>query len=155
MCLCFFPTDRFSTAVTAFLFRGLELSAFFLQFIQWWQTDANKGNLTNLPVPEAPAYDSNSGKYAGVCPICIQPWLIPTAVTVSGYVYCYKCIVTTLDAEQRCPVTNYPATVDNLIRIFNEWARVVFIIVNILFIREQGCFLYFKIIKDFVYKTGW
>lgn len=70
--------------LTGVVFRGLELSAFFLQFIQWWQTEANQGSLTNLPIPAAPAYDANSGKYAGKCPICIQDWTIPTACTVSG-----------------------------------------------------------------------
>lgn len=77
---------RNSTLLTFLVFRGLELSAFFLQFIQWWQNEANQGNLTNLPVPEAPEYDENSNKYTGICPICILAWEIPTAISVSGYV---------------------------------------------------------------------
>jgi len=62
----------------------LELSAFFLQFIQWWQNEASQGNLTNLQVPEPPNLDTNSSKYNGKCPICLQIWQIPTAVSISG-----------------------------------------------------------------------
>lgn len=78
-------TLRHSALLTSIIFRGLELSAFFLQFIQWWQNEASQGNLTNLPVPEPPSRESS--KYNGKCPICLQVWQIPTAVSVSGWVH--------------------------------------------------------------------
>lgn len=105
--------------VTATVFRGLELSAFFLQFVRWWTEEASQADLMCLPVPEAPAYDANSTKYMGICPLCVQSWEIPTAVSISGYVYCYKCIVRHMEGERKtCPVSNYPADVDDLIRVF-------------------------------------
>uniref|UniRef100_A0A182JT71 Peroxisome assembly protein 12 n=1 Tax=Anopheles christyi TaxID=43041 RepID=A0A182JT71_9DIPT len=109
---------RVGTMMSAVLLRWLELSAFFLQFIEWWQTEANVGDLSKLPIPEAPEPDSNAKKYANVCPICLQKHIIPTAVSVSGYVYCYRCIATYLQTESRCPVTKYPATINDLIGIF-------------------------------------
>ncbi|XP_037039757.1 peroxisome assembly protein 12 [Bradysia coprophila] len=111
---------KHSAVLTSFIFRGLELSAFFLQFIQWWQNEASQGNLTNLPVPDPPSLDVNGTKYNGKCPICLQAWHIPTAVSVSGYVFCYKCIATHLGNSQTCPVTNYPTSIDDLIRIFDD-----------------------------------
>jgi len=111
---------KHSAMITSFIFRGLELSAFFLQFIQWWQNEASQGNLTNLPVPDPPNRDTNSSKYNGKCPICLQSWQIATAISISGYVYCYKCIVTHFGNSQTCPMTNYPASIDDLIRIFDD-----------------------------------
>lgn len=37
------------------LFKGLELSAYFLQFIQWWQSQSHKASsIGSLPIPPAP-----------------------------------------------------------------------------------------------------
>lgn len=110
---------RHSTFLTSAVFRGLELSAFFLQFVRWWTEEASQGSLMRLPVPEAPPYDAQGAKYMGICPLCVQSWEIPTAVSISGYVYCYKCIMRHLDETSRtCPVSKYPADVDDLIRVF-------------------------------------
>lgn len=111
---------KLATMLSTILLRTLELSAFFLQFIEWWQNEANMGDLSKLPVPEAPQTDINSDKYRNKCPLCLQRWMIPTAVAVSGYVYCYRCIVTYLQKESKCPVTKYPATMSDLIRVYDE-----------------------------------
>lgn len=110
---------RHSTVLTTAVFRGLELSAFFLQFVRWWTEEAAQGSLMRLPVPEAPPSDANGARYMGICPLCVQSWEIPTAVSISGYVYCYKCIMRHLEGTSRtCPVSKYPADVDDLIRVF-------------------------------------
>lgn len=111
---------KLATMLSTSLLRTLELSAFFLQFIEWWQNEANMGDLSKLPIPNAPSNDCNSQKYKGICPLCLQRWLIPTAISISGYVYCYRCIVTHLQKENKCPVTKYPATVNDLVRIFDD-----------------------------------
>lgn len=111
---------KLATMLSTTLLRTLELSAFFLQFIEWWQNEANMGDLSKLPIPSAPSSDINSQKYKDICPLCLQRWLIPTAISVSGYVYCYRCIVTHLQKESRCPVTKYPASVNDLVRIFDD-----------------------------------
>lgn len=111
---------KLATMLSTTLLRTLELSAFFLQFIEWWQNEANMGDLSKLPIPSAPPSDINSQRYKDICPLCLQRWLIPTAISVSGYVYCYRCIVTHLQKESKCPVTKYPASVNDLVRIFDD-----------------------------------
>lgn len=75
-----------STIVSSFIFRGLELSAFFLQFIQWWQNETTNGSLTKLPSPEAPINTLKAGgsRYLNLCPICLQRWKTPTVNRISG-----------------------------------------------------------------------
>lgn len=77
---------RNTTIFTGIVFRTLELSAFFLQFVQWWQNETTHGNIAKLPNPEAPTgHTAKSGKkYEGICPICLQKWKIPTANRISG-----------------------------------------------------------------------
>jgi peroxin-12 len=75
---------KMASLMSGFLFRGLELSAFFLQFIQWWQTEASQGDITSLPVPPPPNHHPDALKYRGICPICLQKWTIPTAISISG-----------------------------------------------------------------------
>lgn len=57
-------------------------------------------------------------QFSGMCPICQKKRRIETVLSVSGYAFCYKCIMAHLSKNNRCPVTNNPATVDNLIRIY-------------------------------------
>ncbi|XP_055535259.1 peroxisome assembly protein 12-B [Wyeomyia smithii] len=102
------------------LLRVLELSAFFLQFIEWWQNEANMGDLSKLPLPKAPESDLSSGKYRNKCPLCLQKWIIPTVISVSGYVYCYRCVVTYIQQRNQCPVSKYPAAISDLVRIFDD-----------------------------------
>ncbi|XP_055592559.1 peroxisome assembly protein 12 [Uranotaenia lowii] len=110
---------QLTTMMSAVLLRGLELSAFFLQFIEWWQNETTMGDLSKLPVPEAPDLDVNCNRYLNKCALCLQELQIPTAVSTSGYVFCYCCITAHLQKESRCPVTRYPATVSDLIRIYD------------------------------------
>lgn len=79
---------------TGLLFRTLELSAFFLQFVQWWQNESTHGSLTKLPSPEAPAPNAGESRYGNLCPICLQTWKIPTANRISGWVH-----IETISAE--------------------------------------------------------
>lgn len=74
-----------SAVLTGMVFRALELSAFFLQFVQWWQNETSHGNLTKLPNPEPPNANPNAaGRYRNICPICLQTWKIPTVNRISG-----------------------------------------------------------------------
>lgn len=76
---------RKSAVLTGIVFRGLELSAFFLQFVQWWHNETNHGSLTKLPNPEVPQVCGDAiGRYANICPICLQMWRIPTVNRISG-----------------------------------------------------------------------
>lgn len=109
-----------STILSGMVFRALELSAFFLQFIQWWQNETHNGSLTKLPNPEPPSkHPDATERYRDICPICLQRWAIPTVNRISGYVFCYKCIVKHVDSNGKCPVTKYETTIDDLVRLYD------------------------------------
>lgn len=73
-----------ATVFSGLALTALESSAFFLQFLQWWQTEAETSDFTHLPVPESPALDVTSDTFLGICPICLQKWNTPTACCLSG-----------------------------------------------------------------------
>lgn len=76
---------RNSAVLTGMVFRALEISAFFLQFVQWWQNETTNGSLTKLPNPEPPTKHAEAyGRYKNICPICLQNWKIPTVNRISG-----------------------------------------------------------------------
>lgn len=113
---------KLSTVLSTVMLRGLEFGGFFLQFIQWWQdSSSTQKSIAQLPIPEPPQLHRDANRYESVCPICLQEFLIPTIVQISGYVFCYKCITKHLKKHQYCPVTNYPTTMDDLVRIYDSW----------------------------------
>lgn len=111
-----------STVLSTVMLRGLEFGGFFLQFMQWWQDSSSSASrsFAQLPLPEPPQLDENANKYCNMCPLCLQEFQIPTIVQISGYVFCYKCITKHLKKHHFCPVTNYPATMDDLVRIYDS-----------------------------------
>ncbi|KAK3908622.1 Peroxisome assembly protein 12 [Frankliniella fusca] len=98
--------------------RGLELAAFFIQFLQWWHSEQTRTDITALPVPDDPPIGEHAERFGGLCPICMNPWKVETLLSVSGLVFCYRCIRTHLTKTSSCPVTHYPATVEDLVRIY-------------------------------------
>lgn len=111
-----------STVLSTLMLRGLEFGGFFLQFIQWWQDSSSSStrSVGQLPIPEPPKLDANANKYPNICPICLQNFQIPTILQISGYVFCFKCVTKHLRKHQYCPVTNYPATLEDLVRIYDS-----------------------------------
>ena len=84
-------------------------------------------DLTTLPIPPPPFTINDSvGNEQNTdifqrCPICRAKRKNETLVPISGYVYCYKCIVGHLRTDETkgtCPVTGLPVAEDDLIRIF-------------------------------------
>jgi peroxin-12 len=75
------------------------------------------------PAPLAPArgidINASSSQSRIACPLCEQPRVSPTACVVSGYVFCYSCIVAHLDKHGRCPVTLLPAKATDLVRVMS------------------------------------
>ncbi|KAI7749399.1 hypothetical protein M8C21_001643 [Ambrosia artemisiifolia] len=55
-----------------------------------------------------------------LCPLCSQKRANPSAVTVSGFVFCYACIFKYVSQYNRCPVTLVPANVDQIRRLFHD-----------------------------------
>lgn len=112
---------KISTVLSSLALRALEFGGFFLQFLQWYQDSSASSKIQDqLPTPEPPKLDKNANKYSNICPLCLQTFVIPTAVSVSGYVYCYKCITNHLKKHQYCPVSNYPCTMDDLARVYDS-----------------------------------
>lgn len=96
----------------------LEVGAFFLQFLQTWNSHKSNYNMTDLPIVPSPPRDNKSKKYQGKCPICLKSWAIPTVLQVSGYIYCFRCILRYLNEHQKCPVTNLPAKPLDIVRLY-------------------------------------
>lgn len=106
--------------------RSLELMAFFIQFLNWWHSEKLHTKFFAYPVPPAPHIKllSKTVKFQNFCPICKNNFRIPTALPVSGYVFCYSCIRKCIANTGRCPVTNLPVEENDLIRIYAESSHV-------------------------------
>lgn len=106
------------------LMNSLEVAAFFLQFLDWFYSSSNTPrSLTNQPIPPPPktaGIQRISGLKTEDCPICLKTRRQDTVLSVSGYVFCYSCILLYVRREGKCPVTGYPASTAQLIRIYQE-----------------------------------
>nr|SVE74344.1 EOG090X0AIN [Daphnia barbata] len=105
------------------LTKIIELSAFFIQFLEWWFTNESSQakSMLALPIPPPPhsvIQNQYSKPRAGACPLCQQQWKNECVLRVSGYVFCYRCIASYLKENGKCPVSKIPATSNDLIRIF-------------------------------------
>lgn len=111
---------KISSMLSTVVLRSLEFGGFFLQFLAWWnESSATPPSISKMSIPEPPPPDVNAHRYYNTCPICLQDFQIPTILRISGYVFCYKCITNHLKKHKFCPVTTYPATVDDLVRMFD------------------------------------
>ncbi|GFO44200.1 peroxisome assembly protein 12 [Plakobranchus ocellatus] len=100
---------------------SLSVGVFFLQFLEWWYaSDSSAPSLTALPIPPAPKQEKLEGVSHKVCPLCMGPRSNSTALSVSGYVFCYPCIVEHVRREKCCPITGYPASSEHLVKIYEQ-----------------------------------
>ena len=79
-----------------------------------------------IPPPPMPPILTNADEESIVdrwsCPICKEPRINPTAST-SGYVYCYKCLVSHLrNNGEYCPMTGMPCWEHRVVRLFEPTA---------------------------------
>jgi hypothetical protein len=80
-----------------------------------------------LPIPPPPLppnlideMDPSVDKWS--CPICKETRINPTAAT-SGYVYCYRCIVSHIrNVGEYCPMTGMPCLERRVVRLFEPTA---------------------------------
>lgn len=105
-----------ATSLSTFLSMGV----FFLQFLDWWYSPDNQSTmrgLTSLSAPPPPLHlhqDSNGRS----CPLCHKPCANATALSTSGFVFCYPCIYAHVKAHRCCPVTGVPSAPQHLIKIY-------------------------------------
>ncbi|KAL1502651.1 hypothetical protein ABEB36_007765 [Hypothenemus hampei] len=97
-----------------------ETSAFFLQFLQTWNAQKPNFAITDLPRVEPPSNHAQAEAFVEKCPICLQKWNIPTVLPISGYVFCFKCIIKHLGDTRKCPVTNLPANPLDVVRLYTN-----------------------------------
>lgn len=118
------PSERpdLKSIFVKILCQGLEFSAFFIQFLTWWQSDESRAKLNGYPVPSAPhsKLSENSMKYNGLCPICMRKRRVEVVLQTSGYVFCYKCILEVINKTGKCPVTGLPSASKDLIRVYDS-----------------------------------
>ncbi|QDZ20401.1 peroxisome biogenesis protein [Chloropicon primus] len=103
-------------------YNKLLLAAFALscKALEWWYSrgeEAAKAASTrgkNLPPPPAPEPDRENGlklpNSPKLCPICRRMKQDPTVLTVTGYVFCYNCIMLHVKEHRKCPITCVEAT---------------------------------------------
>ncbi|KHJ87300.1 Pex2 / Pex12 amino terminal region [Oesophagostomum dentatum] len=117
---------RFFLSLPGIFSRLFGYGLFFVQFIDFMYNSDLGSQLTrkNLrgQVPPAPhklltessvlMLDTNK------CPLCMRKRTNDTALSVSGYVFCYSCIHDHVSQFKTCPVTGLPATLNELIRLY-------------------------------------
>ncbi|XP_019854657.1 PREDICTED: peroxisome assembly protein 12-like [Amphimedon queenslandica] len=119
-----FTPDNGTKHTSNVLKKGVQyvgpLFLFLLKFIEWWYSGERQGavkKFRSLPNPQPPPLATPEiNPYT--CPLCQKERKNPTALSCSGYVFCYVCIYNHVKNHHTCPVTLFPAVENQLIRIF-------------------------------------
>eukprot|EP01080_Neovahlkampfia_damariscottae_P008364 gene8364-189_t len=102
---------------------------FIYKFLEWWystEAERNQNQNSSKPIlpPPPPPKKSKDGidlpKDCSLCPLCYKKRINPTQLSISGYVFCYKCINDYVNEFQKCPVSLLPANENFLRRIYDE-----------------------------------
>ncbi|NXI43817.1 PEX12 protein, partial [Galbula dea] len=110
------------------LSTGLSVSMFFLQFLDWWYSSENQEtirSLTAFPTPPPPVHLDHGAASAlvptlkTVCPLCRKVRVNATALSTSGFVFCYRCAYTYVKTHQRCPITGYSTELQHLVKLYS------------------------------------
>ncbi|XP_013142467.1 PREDICTED: peroxisome assembly protein 12 [Papilio polytes] len=100
--------------------RGLlsmvQYGAYGVQLLKWWEARASP--VTSLPLPTTPQKCDKTVKWKNKCPVCLQPWKVPTVLPVSGFVFCYGCVSRAVRAAGVCPASGLPASDRTLVRLY-------------------------------------
>jgi peroxin-12 len=110
--------------------RMLSYGLFLVQFLEYfYSSDLSQQFSLEKPKPSAPPHPYKKVPETYVlsldvdkCPICYKRRENDTALSVSGYVFCFKCINDYVRRERQCPVTYIPATREQLIRLYRDRA---------------------------------
>ncbi|XP_027104596.2 peroxisome biogenesis protein 12-like [Coffea arabica] len=115
-------------AVLDYAQTGLIAAVFFFKMMEWWYQSAEERMSAPTVYPPPPPPPPPKVAKEGIplppdrtlCPLCSQKRVNPSAVAVSGFVFCYSCIFKYVSQYKRCPVTLMPATVEQIRRLFHD-----------------------------------
>ena len=119
---------------------------YFIQFLKWYQDDQENRSFSNefnvfttplknvinsnstqdldlIPPPVLPEKIAKNNFFKNqnnfeLCPLCTKKRTNECVLYVSGFVFCYPCIFKFIKAHNRCPITSYPCSTKDIIRIF-------------------------------------
>lgn len=141
-------SDRIASNVSSTFNLAFKSFAFVIQFIDYWLSQADvrqllstRGSNVNIPSPRNLEQEINKTKSSssstsssdasvsnpslrrslspGLCPLCLRSRRNSTALSCSGYIFCYSCITHFVTEHSSCPISGFPATVTQLIRIYD------------------------------------
>nr|CAD7427942.1 unnamed protein product [Timema monikensis] len=97
----------------------VEVVGFLTQLVQSVSSNQNARAIAkgDIPAPRAFPKPSNVCGDGFICPLCLKKPKVPTVLRVSGYIFCYLCIINHLIKSETCPVTKYAASTEDLIRL--------------------------------------
>ncbi|MFH4979160.1 hypothetical protein AB6A40_005869 [Gnathostoma spinigerum] len=124
----FFRFFRFLMTLPGWCGRILGYVLFFTQFLDYYYNSFLRDWRWKM-VDDMSTYAVDSPHFAfregmvkhlklNKCPICHQTRRASTVLSVSGYVFCERCIREYVTQKGRCPVTSLPASPANLIRLY-------------------------------------
>jgi hypothetical protein len=114
---------------------GLILALFGFKALEWWfsSAEARLAATRALPPPPAPKPPPPHPRGCGLpasadgagaappCPLCRRaPKAAPSALAVSGYVFCYACVFAHVSEHGCCPVTLMPARLDDIRKLYEQ-----------------------------------
>ncbi|EFC47216.1 predicted protein [Naegleria gruberi] len=101
--------------------------AFLFKFFEWYFNNESslltKGNIIIPPPPSQPERTPGGLEIPTnprLCPLCKKERRNATLLTVSGFVFCYKCIQNHLISHSTCPITLSPCNKSHLVKIFEN-----------------------------------
>lgn len=109
------------------LSQGLSVGVFFLQFLEWWYMYGDhqiQVAFSSLPIPSPPSDKLEGGvkhllpEKKSRCPLCQRERTNDTALSTSGFVFCYPCIFTYVKKHKCCPITKYPTSLDQVTKLY-------------------------------------
>lgn len=99
----------------------LTSSALFIQFLdQWYSQESSRWPLLAVNIPDPPEERKLPNCSPGICPMCLKNRRNETVLRSSGIVFCYECILDFVQRYQKCPVTGYPTSANQLVRIYQS-----------------------------------
>jgi Pex2 / Pex12 amino terminal region len=84
--------------------------------------DCHLGTIPPPPPPRTPARQTSkvttTRRYPDQCPLCHARPRVQPAASSSGFVFCYKCILSYVRRHATCPMTQQPCSESRIVRLY-------------------------------------